>query len=227
MLELLKLCRELRERLSAMRFQRYSPEGDIEFCPWIFRNRETRLLYHKLQTRLAHHRYRTAPSTGLPFRLDGVIHLDVGREVLKFVPYGPDRVIEETYAVEMLLRMADDGSLDRLQQCALRSCGKWFVRRTRKRFCTTAHEKEDKRQNYRKTDAFREHWAAYMKARYWTSKLRALRKKDRLLTGTDRRSRDHRREVRLKIEKAEAKLKVARKRAEKPLSPHLSKSTPR
>jgi len=201
-LELLRLCRELRERLSAMRFQHY--DGDIEFCPWIFRNEQTRALYHRLQTKLAHVRYRTSPSTGLPFRLDGVMHLDVGREVLKAVPYGPNRVIEETFAVEILLRLADDGSLDHLRQCELRSCGKWFVRKTRKRFCTPAHEKQDKRQSQPAKDR----WAAYMRARYWSEKLRALRKKDRRLTGTDKRSKDDRARLRVKITKATEKLRL-------------------
>jgi hypothetical protein len=94
---------------------------------------------------------------GIPFKLgDGSPSLDLGWNVMKLVPYtgyGKGMAIEEGYAVELLIRIANEGRLSLLQECR---CGTWFVASNKVRVnCSDAckERSRESRKSYHRSKA--------------------------------------------------------------------------
>jgi hypothetical protein len=122
--ELLSELRELWEIMAGLRFHRYG-NADIYFAH-IDRHPRGHQLRQSLIRKLA--RYEIALSIGIPYkRRDGIARMDAGWPVLERIPfqkYDKGLAISEKYAVQLLLRLADQGALDSIKKCI---CGVWFI----------------------------------------------------------------------------------------------------
>jgi hypothetical protein len=161
-------------------------------------NRHAREIAGALQAELA--RYKSSPSIGTPFRYaGGTPRLDVGWGVLRPVPYTKSKAgyiyIEEKYAVELLLKMADDGLLWCLRQCGC-SCKEWFVASRPNHEYLPGHREK----MYRKAKGKR--FNAYNRAFYWKERIADLRSE---LDALDKRKHGYKEQQ----ARLEAKIKAA------------------
>jgi hypothetical protein len=149
---LLQQCRDLKQAVATLRPQPYSAApryGEVQFYD-LERSPRIRALRDALIHSLC--RYPVAPTVGIPFKYPHTgTQLDLGWGVLKRTPYMKAKrgCIEESYAVELLIKLVDYGGLERLRRCC---CDRWFWAHNAKRaFCSD----KCRHTNYERSDEFK------------------------------------------------------------------------
>jgi hypothetical protein len=201
-LSILHLCRDLRTEVAKMHFEVPSKSSDVAYCD-LNRNPRTKSLAHRLRTELAPH--TSAPSLGIPYKRAGILHLDVGHGVGRMVPFVQHQggtIIDDDYAIELLLKLADDGSLDLVKQCKC-ECQTWFLAsRADQEYLSLSHRQKA----HKSSTAFKAKWSSYMRARYWTDRITDLEFELGALP-RGRRNAEARETLTAKLDKAKSKLK--------------------
>jgi hypothetical protein len=160
-LEVLRQWLELREILPGMRSYQHSKDRKYEYIEFYDLNEHPRARVLKESLIQLLSRYAIPPTVGLPFKYPGSEpQLGIGWAAIRLVPYGKGQrgYIEESYAIELLLKLAEQGAIKRLRHCL---CGHWFwARNAKKNSCspTCRHNK------YEKTDRFKTRRNARLKA---------------------------------------------------------------
>jgi hypothetical protein len=122
--EILEILRLLNQTVQQMHFEQHS---GVAFAD-VSRHPNVAAMRKRLNTALE--KFLTHPRMGIPTKQqDGVVSLDVGWNSTRPVPYqlGPNGIVmDKSYALELLLQLANNGTLPNLKRCISVRCSKWF-----------------------------------------------------------------------------------------------------